>query len=67
MSWRKKSKSGWELFSKSGIVAAFCRWLRDQGWMVQTEVTWADVVAERGDERLVGEAKGVAGPGFARC
>jgi hypothetical protein len=44
---------------ESEIVAGFCQWLREQGWTVQTEVAWADVVADRGDERLIGEAKGV--------
>lgn len=39
-------------------MAGFAQWLRAQGWNVETEVEWADVVATRGDERLVAEAKG---------
>lgn len=41
------------------IVDVFCNWLIEQGWEVQTQVAWVDVVARRGEERLVGEAKGV--------
>lgn len=41
------------------IVGVFCEWLIQQGWAVQTQVAWVDVVAQRGEERLVGEAKGV--------
>jgi len=44
--------------SEAEVVAAFVRWLEPQGWNVRTEVEWADVVAERGRERLVAEAKG---------
>ena len=44
---------------ESEIVAVFCQWLRGQGWNVRTEVAWADVVADRGDERLIAEAKGL--------
>jgi hypothetical protein len=44
---------------ESEIVAVFCRWLTDQGWQVQTEVRWIDVVARRGDDVIIGEAKGV--------
>lgn len=44
---------------ESEVVAVFVAWLDDEGWEVQTEVDWADVVAERGDERLVGEVKGI--------
>jgi hypothetical protein len=40
------------------VVLAFARWLEAQGWTVQREVAFCDVVAERGDERLYGEAKG---------
>jgi hypothetical protein len=50
---------------ESEVVAAFVRWLAREGWRVRTEVDWADVVAERGDERLVAEAKGMtAAPGL---
>lgn len=44
--------------SEADVVAAFVRWLVQEGWRVSTEVDWADVVAERGSERLVAEAKG---------
>lgn len=44
---------------ESEVIADFCIWLESQGWTVQREVAFADVVAERGDERLVAEAKGV--------
>lgn len=40
------------------VVAAFVSWLEQEGWRVRTEVEWADVVAERGGERLIAEAKG---------
>lgn len=40
------------------VVAAFCAWLRAKGWDPHCEVGCADVVASRGDERLVAEAKG---------
>lgn len=44
--------------SEAVVVAGFSTWLRSQGWSVETEVDWADVVATRGVERLVAEAKG---------
>jgi hypothetical protein len=40
------------------VVAAFCQWLTAQGWSVQTEVKFVDVVAKRGDDELYCEAKG---------
>jgi hypothetical protein len=43
---------------ESEVVQVFVAWLEEHGWTVATEVAWADVVAERGDERLVAEAKG---------
>lgn len=48
-----------EVRRESEVVAAFVAWLRSEGWTVKTEVDFADVVAERGGERLVAEAKGV--------
>lgn len=51
--------------SEADVVAAFVSWLEQEGWRVSTEVDWADVVAERGSERLVAEAKGkTSGPGL---
>jgi hypothetical protein len=44
---------------ESEVVQAFVGWLEQNGWTVATEVAWADVVAERGEKRLVAEAKGV--------
>lgn len=41
------------------VVAAFVSWLEQEGWRVRTGVEWADVVCERGSERLIAEAKGV--------
>jgi hypothetical protein len=40
------------------VVSAFCRWLDGQGWAVQREVDFCDVVARRDDETLYAEAKG---------
>ena len=40
------------------VVAAFCAYLRAQGWQVQTEVEHADVVATRAGRTLYAEAKG---------
>jgi hypothetical protein len=40
------------------VVAAFADWLRQQGWVVETEVNFVDVYARRDDERLYAEAKG---------
>jgi hypothetical protein len=40
------------------VVRAFCAWLRQQGWTVEREAKYTDVVARRGDDRLYAEAKG---------
>lgn len=41
------------------VVAAFCDWLRAEGWEhVETEVAHCDVVARRGPTTLYAEAKG---------
>lgn len=40
------------------VVEAFCAHLTAQGWDVQTEVDFADVVATRDGRRLIAEAKG---------
>lgn len=40
------------------VVAAYAGWLESNGWTVQREVDFADVYAERGQERLYAEAKG---------
>jgi hypothetical protein len=50
---------------ESEVVAVFAQWLADNGWRVRTDVAFADVVAERGDDRLIAEAKGVtSSPGL---
>jgi hypothetical protein len=50
---------------ESEVVQAFVTWLQGQGWGVDTEVAWADVVATPGAERLVAEAKGItSSPGL---
>lgn len=40
------------------IVNAFCAHLEQQGWRVEREVDWVDVVATRGGHTLLAEAKG---------
>lgn len=40
------------------VVDAFCAWLVGQGWSVEREVAWVDVLAVREGERLYAEAKG---------
>ncbi len=50
---------------ESEVVQVFVSWLERHGWRVTTELAWADVLAGRGDERLVAEAKGVtSSPGL---
>lgn len=45
--------------SEAPVEAAFKRWLEESGWTITSEPgSWADVIAERGGERLVGEVKG---------
>jgi hypothetical protein len=44
--------------NEAQVVETFARWLTVNGWTVRTQVDWVDVVAERGDERLIAEAKG---------
>ena len=47
---------------KCGVERAFKRWLVETGWRLINEPgSWADVIAEHGDERLVGEVKGYTG------
>jgi hypothetical protein len=40
------------------VVDVYAGWLEDDGWAVQREVDFADIYAERGQERLYAEAKG---------
>ena len=48
--------------SERPVEDAFKRWLEHEGWTLISEAgSWADFIAERGDERLVGEVKGYTG------
>jgi hypothetical protein len=40
------------------VVDAFCAWLEKEGWHVEREVEFCDVLAEREGQRLYAEAKG---------
>ena len=40
------------------VVAAFCDYLRADGWEVEREVKFVDVLAKKGDVTLYAEAKG---------
>lgn len=40
------------------VADAFCTWLTSEGWSVEREVEFCDVVATRGADRLFAEAKG---------
>jgi len=40
------------------VVDAFCAWLESNGWSVEREVEYVDVVATRDGVRLYAEAKG---------
>ena len=42
-------------------MRAYVDWLERSGWTVSREVEFADVYAERGEERLYAEAKGRTG------
>jgi predicted RNase H-like nuclease len=43
------------------VLTAFRSWLEADGWTIVPTSSFADMVAERGDERLVAEAKGFTG------
>lgn len=48
--------------SEAPVEHAFKQWLVAEGWrLVDDTGSWADVIAERGDERLIGEVKGNTG------
>lgn len=53
--WDKEKKALWD---EDRVVQAFCRWLEGEGWTVRTEVDFSDVVAERGNQKIIAEAKG---------
>jgi hypothetical protein len=40
------------------VIDAYVTWLERSNWTVRREVDFADVYAERGEERLYAEAKG---------
>lgn len=47
------------------VVAAFCDWLRLDGWQVRTEVRFVDVFAAKGGVTMLAEAKGItSAPGL---
>ena len=48
--------------SEAPVERAFKAWLVAEGWTLVNEAdTWADVIADRGGERLIGEVKGYTG------
>ena len=48
--------------SEAPVERAFKAWLEREGWRIVDEPgSWADVIAVRADERLVGEVKGYTG------
>jgi hypothetical protein len=48
--------------SEEPVARAFKAWLGREGWrLIDERGSWADVIAERGDERLIGEVKGYTG------
>lgn len=40
------------------VIQAFCAYLNDQGWTIEREIGFVDVVAQRGTHRILAEAKG---------
>jgi hypothetical protein len=44
--------------TEASVVTPLCTWLRSEGWEPRMEVDYADIVATRGNERLIVEAKG---------
>ncbi len=45
--------------SEAPVERAFKQWLEETGWTLIDEAgSWAEVIAQRGDERLIGEVKG---------
>jgi hypothetical protein len=45
--------------SEAPVERAFKQWLVSEGWrLIDERGSWADVIAERGEERLIGEVKG---------
>ena len=39
------------------VIDAFCTWLEDEGWSVEREVAFVDVVAEREGRRLLAKRR----------
>jgi hypothetical protein len=61
--WSPEKKADWP---EHQVALAFGRWLEDEGWTeIKFDENDIDVVAKRGNERLVAEAKGrkKKGPG----
>ena len=47
------------------VVDAFCAWLRQDGWTVETEITFVDILAWKDGTTLLAEAKGItSSPGL---
>lgn len=53
--WPEDQKRDWD---EARIVRAFSQWLEADGWKVEIEKDYIDVVAERGDQKLLAEVKG---------
>lgn len=44
---------------EAAVLTSFTQWLEQQGWDVQTSASGADVVAKKGTDTLIAEAKGL--------
>ena len=53
--WPEDQKAAWD---ETRVVGVFRAWLEEQGWTVQIETDFLDLLATRDDERLLVEAKG---------
>lgn len=53
--WPEDKKAAWD---EARIVKIFRSWLEAQGWTVEAEADFLDLLAVRGDDRLLVEAKG---------
>lgn len=53
--WPEEQKRDWD---EARIVRAFSQRLQADGWKVEIEKDYIDVVAERGDQKLLAEVKG---------
>lgn len=53
--WPEDKKREWD---EARIVRVFSEWLEADGWRVETEKDYIDLVAERGEEKILAEVKG---------